>query len=252
MASQYKAFLVFGAIGIALSLPLSGSGSEADVEHHIMAAGYYAREDTDQDWNIRIVGSVPSLCGIYMLVFNAEGHVIRADEVPHGIYPPESPYVINIKKDGVAGDYKIKIIGDQSDYMALNLPLTELKEVYEVARTTIGHAPDRYLMFQVPDSVKELTVSAYKGHLQVYEDRTGKVVADTRNGAYGGDNRKSTFRFSNYVTFSPTVGTTYRLEPECCYFGFGGSTLYTMFTPDGWFLPDEALQDIKWWRLKCY
>lgn len=215
-----------------------------------MPKGYFIQETKDQAWSFNISGNVISMCGIYVIVYDVNKKIIYQGNVPYGKYPLEKPYVITIKKDGAVGDYKIKIIGAQPDFMALNLPLTELKEVYEIkGGTTIGHEKDRYLMFQVPPSQKELTVSAYKGQLQVMEEASGKVVADTSKGKNGGSDQKSKFRFSNYITFKPRPGITYRLEPKAFYFGFGDDTVYAMFKTDGWFSPNPKLREIKWWRL---
>lgn len=218
--------------------------------NHIMPKGYFVQETEDKDWSCTISGDVVSMCGIYVIVYDVNKKIIYQGKVPHGKYSIEKPYVIKIKKDGAVGDYKIKILAAQPDFMAFNLPMTELKEVYEIQSTTIGHDKDRYLMFQVPPGQKELTVSAYKGHLQVTEEATGKVVADTSKGEYGGEERKSKHRYCNYISFNPFPETTYRLEPKSFYFRFGGATIYTMFKPDGWFLPNPKLSEIKWWRLK--
>lgn len=227
-------------------------GCAIKADNHIMPKGYFVRESEDMDWKFRISGEIPSMCGIYVIVYDVTGKVIHQGEVPHGKYPVEKPYVINIPKDGAAGDYKIKIIGAQPDYLGINLPLTNLKEVYEVNRTTIGHEKDRYLLFQVSPNQKQLTVSAYKNHLIVREQKTGKIVADTKKGKYGGDKYKAKFRYSNYISFHPVPGVTYRFEPKSFYFGFSDATLYCMFKPDGWFLPNPKLSEIKWWRLKLY
>lgn len=215
-----------------------------------MPEAYYVRETEDKDWSLNFSGEVVSMCGIYVIVYGVNGEVVHNGMIPYGRYPMEKAYSIKIKKDGVVGDYKIKIIGAQSDFMALNLPLTELKEVYQVSRTTLGNEKGRYLLFQVPPGQNELTVSAYKGQLQVKEEATGKVVADTSKGQYGGDSTKGKFRFSNYVSFNPVPGITYRLEPQSAYFGFGDDTVYAMFAPDSWFLPNPKLIEIKWWRLR--
>ena len=221
-------------------------------DNHLVAKGYFVRESQDMDWEFRISGDIVSMCGIYVIVYDANGKIIHQGEVPHGKYSVDAPYVIKIPKDGLTGDYKIKIIAAQSDFLGINLPLTNLKEVYEVDRTTLGHAKDRYLLFQVAPSQKELTVSAYKNHLVVRDQKTGKIVADTRKGKYGGESRKSKFRYSNYITFKTEPGVVYRVEPKSFYFGFADAKVYAMFKPDGWFLPNPKLSEIKWWRLRLY
>lgn len=227
---------------------LDALGGEFKDDNHIMAKGYFIREAEDQDWAFNISGEVVSMCGIYVIVYDVNKKVIYHGMVPCGKYSLDDPYVIKIKKDGLIGDYKIKIIAAQSDFMSLNLPMTDLKEVYEVQRTTIGHAKDRYLLFQVSPEQTELIIYAYKGQLQVKEDNTRKVVVDTSRGQYGGDASKSKYRFSNYVTFKVIPDVVYRIEPNAFYFGFG-DTIYTMFKPDGWFFPNQKLAEIKWWKL---
>jgi hypothetical protein len=247
------------AAGIAVSIeniaaekPDDTGGCSLKSDNHIMAKGYFVRESTDMDWEFRISGKIPSLCGIYLIVHNAERKIIHQGTVPHGNYPVDTPFVIKIPKDGMTGDYKIKIIAAQPDYLGLNLPLTNLKEVYEFQRGSIGHDKDRYLLFQVAPSQTQLTVSGYKGHLIVREQKTGKTVADTRKGVYGGEKHGAKHRFQNYITFKTAPGVVYRLEPQSFYFGFCDSTVYAMFKPDAWFMPNKKLSAIKWWRLKLY
>lgn len=217
--------------------------------HYIMALGYYVREQEDKDWHINISGKISSLCGIYVIVYDDGGKVVYHGSVPCGEYSDKKPFSIKIPKDGVAGDYKIKIIGAQDDFLGINLPVSDLKEVYYITGTTIGHGKGRYVLFQTPPEQKEVILHAYKGHLKV-KDNTGKVVGDSRKDSkYGGDKYGTKYRYSNYFTLKTSPGVTYRIEPEAFYFGCKEG-LYVMFKPDSWFFPDKKLDNIKWWRLE--
>ncbi len=221
----------------------TGLTIDARAGNQVMADGYYARETTDGPWHIRIVGTVPSLCGAYVLVFGAGGDIVFRARIPHGTYPEDAPLLLKVPADGVTGDYKIKVIGHQRDLLGIQVPMTDLgAEVYGGTSFTIGHDEGRRIAFKVADQ-EELTVSAYKGHLKV-RDAAGRVVADTCGTP---ETPPQVSRYSNLVTFPAKAGETYWIEPTAFYFG-AKSRLFLTFDPDTWFLPNPLLDEVKWWR----
>lgn len=212
----------------------------------VMANACLVREPADREWHLMIRGSIPSLCGAYLLVLDARGKIVHQGVIPHGEYPEASPLVVSIPKDGIAGDYEVKFIGRQDDLLGILYPVSDLPEVYRSPSST-GHSKDALLWFQVPPGQTEATASAYKAHMLV-KDSSGRVVADTRNGQYGGDKYGAKYRFSNYVTFPVSPGTLYSLHPDAMYFGLKPD-VYATFNPAGWFFPDPALASNAWWRI---
>jgi len=237
----------FNAIGFIALTMLCFSFTVMGKGNHIMAKKYYLREADDQIWQLRISGKISSLCGIYVIIYDKNKKVIFNGEVPGGNYPITKPYVVNIPKDGITGDYAVKIIGAQDDYMKINLPISTLPEVYYMESTTIGHDKNRKVHFKVPED-KEIIFSAYKNHLEV-KDSSGKVVADTRNGKYGGSAYKAKFRYCNYIPLKCKKGEVYTILPQSFYFR-SNTGLYVMFKADGWFVPNQQLDKIKWWKLE--
>ncbi len=235
-AAGFTVLMIF-----CFSFSLLGKGN------HIMANRYYIREVKDQPWQLRISGKIPSLCGIYVIIYDKNKKVIFNGAVPGADYPAAKPYIINIPEDGITGDYAVKIIGAQDDYMKIDLPISSLPEVYYMLSTTIGHEKGRKVLFMVPED-KEIILSAYKGHLKV-TDSSGKVVADTRNGKYGGTAYKAKYRYSNYIPVKCKKGEVYTILPEAFYFR-SNVGLYVMFKADGWFVPNKQLDKINWWQVE--
>jgi hypothetical protein len=213
-----------------------------------MVNSYYIREATDQEWNINISGKIPSLCGIYLIVYNKDGKVIFKGSVPRGEYDKAKPFTIKIPKDGVAGDYKVKIIGNQDDYLAIDLPLSNQQEVYYAKSMSMGHAKGNSVIFQTRPDEKEITLSAYKAQL-VVKDLKGNIIADTSNDKAGKDAVLSKDKYSNIVTFKCQPGTDYVLQPEAMYFG-AKDGFFVCMKPGTWFLPDSKLEQINWWELE--
>jgi hypothetical protein len=233
--------LVLGALAL-IPRPLPGQAVQDAEHHHVMAGGYYAREVKDQEWHLRLVGEIPSLCGAYIVIHDAAGKIVYHGVIPHGQYPADRPYVVAIKPDGTVGDYKIVMVGHQNDLLGVTVPYTDLpSEVYGGANFTIGHEPDVEPLFRAPDGVTKMSLGAYKGHLKV-ADQTGRVVADTR---VGGVLKK----YDMTTDFDVKPGDTYRLQLECFYFrSYLPGTLFIAFDPARWFSPTAALDQVKWWE----
>lgn len=219
-----------------------------DFARHLMVNAYYIRETVDQEWNINISGNTPSLCGIYIIVYDKEGKVIFNGPVPHGEYDKTKPFAIKIPKDGVTGDYKVKIIGNQEDYLGIGLPLSNLQEVYYANRMSMGHGKGNSVIFQTRPNEKEITLFAYKAHL-VVKDPKGNMIADTSNEKVVKGTVLSKDKYDNNVTFKCEPGTDYLLQPMAMYFG-AKNGFYVCLKPGTWFLPDSKLEQINWWELE--
>ena len=233
--------MAFGVLALA-PCALPGQVAQKTEPHPVMADGYYAREVRDQEWHLRLVGEIPSLCGAYVVIHDAAGKIIHHGMIPHGTYPADRPYVATIKPDGIVGDYKIVMIGHQNDILGVAAPYTDLPfEVYGGVNFTIGNAPGVDLYFQAPEGIAKMNLGAYCGHLKVL-DSAGKVVADTR---VGGKPKK----YDMTVEFAVKPGETYCLQRECFYFNsYIPGTLFFAFDPARWFCPTSTLDRVKWWQ----
>ncbi len=224
------------------------SSDPAEMIHSVMADGYYIRETKDEEWFIRITGTIPSLAGAYILIFDTTGRKIYAGVIPSGEHPSKAPFVVKVPADGVTGDYKIKLLGHQHDLLGIHVPLTDLRyEVYGGSSFTIGHDKDRRIAFKVSTEQTEVTLAAYKGHLTV-KDADDGVVADTRTSTEPiNEKSNAPFRYCNVVTFPVVMEKTYWIEPQSFYFRTAPS-LFLTFNPKGWFKPDPKLDEVKWWK----
>jgi len=208
----------------------------------VMAGGYYAREAADREWHVKIVGEIPSLCGAYLVIHDAKGKSVFHGKVPHGKYPEDKPFVVTVKPDGITGDYKIVLCGNQDDLLGVQVPLTDLPfEVYGGTNFSLGHDADAKPWFKGPPGVSKIKLGAYKGQLKVL-DKNGGVVADTRQS-------KMVEKYDNVVEFPITPGESYQIIRETMYFRCATpNTLFLCFDPARWFRPDEALDKVKWWE----
>ena len=184
--------------GLAALLAVAGLAAEPmPPVSQVMADGYYVRETRDQAWQLRITGEIPSLCGAWILVHDRAGRKVVSRQIPHGLYSEEAPWVLEVPRDGIEGDYVIRIIGHQRDLLGIRVPLSDLPgEVYGGNSFTIGHEPGRRIAFQVDESRHQVKLGAYKGHLTV-RDATNGIVADTRQHAL--PDSDSVFRYSKVV-----------------------------------------------------
>jgi len=212
--------------------------------YNIMADGYYAREEKDGDWRVRIVGEIPSLCGAYLLIHDENGKVVYHGVVPHGSYTEEKPFVAKVPRDGIAGDYRIKMVGHQDDKLGVLAPWTDLpREVYGSGGFSTGHDARIKPVFKTPEGVEKMHLGAYKGQLKVYDSK-GAVVADTeKTGKLHG-------KYDNAVEFPVTPDETYTLERKCMYFrSYIPRTCFLAFDESKWFCPSPKLDEVKWWEL---
>lgn len=213
------------------------------VRYNVMAGGYYAREVKDQEWHLTLTGEIPSLSGAYVVVHDAQGKLIHSGVIPHGKYPPEKPFRVTVKPDGVVGDYKIIILGYQDDLLGLVTPFTDLPlEVYGGGSMSMGHEPTAKPYFMVPEGVTKMKLGAYAGSFQVY-DADNKVVADSRK-----EGVKE--KYDNTVEFPVTPGKVYRFERQSMYFrSYTPGAFYIALSRERCFVPSPELDKVKWWEL---
>lgn len=232
-----------GAITLAAAIGLCAAAQPPAKTHFtMMAGGYYAREDTDREWHVRLVGEIPSRCGAFIVIHDAKGKAIFHGKVPCGKYPEEKPFIVTVKPDGVTGDYKIVLCGHQDDLLGVQVPFTDLPfEVYGGTNFSMGHEPEAKPWFKAPPGVTKIKFGAYKGHLKIL-DKNGRVVADTRQS-------KVVEKYDNMVECPVVPGESYQLIREVMYLRCASPrTLFLCFDPARWFRPDEALDEVKWWE----
>ena len=207
---------------------------------HMMARGYYFREPVDQDWEIRVIGQIPSLPGCYYILHDADGRLMLKRHVPHGVYTRAKPFVIRFPRDRKTGDYKLVVLGQQEDLLGPRMPISTLPyEVYGRTYFTAGHN-DTALFFTVPEGVTKRNIRGYKGNIRVYEG--DKLVADAKK-----DGKLAGYDWS--VDFPVEAGKFYWVERKCFYFR-SSDGLLLVFDRKRWFVPDPKLDDHQWWELK--
>jgi hypothetical protein len=233
-----------GLFFMAGTLPAQESG---DVHGLLQGSAYYAREDTDREWHVRLVGTIASFGGAYIVIHDAKGKSVYHSAIPRGDYTEANPFHVAVRADGITGDYKITLVGYEGDLLGIKLPLTDLPEVYGGTRFTLGPVSGPQPSFQVPEGVRRITLAAYKGQVRVLKtDKT--VVADSASqGRYAGDGADKNFRFCQVVEVPVMAGETYVLAPQCHYLRCQ-EPLFLTFRAAQWFLPDPALDDVKWWK----
>lgn len=208
------------------------------VEPRLMMSNIYFHEDHDQPWELRIVGTVTSLPGVFLIIHDARGRITLKHHVPHGRYTADQPLIIPIPKDAYAGDYRMIILGYQEDIRGLHMPLASLpKEVYGGTVFAARNAPPLY--FKAPPGVETLSIRSSSGKQQVYEG--DQVVLDT-----GTDGE---LQGRNWVA-------PLKVKPDAVY-NFRNLNVFYFGSPDGlllcfdinrWFVPDNKITEIKWWK----
>ncbi len=217
------------------------------------AGGYYAREDRDQLWHIRISGELPRQPGVLILVLSAEGRLVHRAQIPSGVYPANKPYTIAVKPDGVTGDYLIKIVGHQHNLTGMLLPLTDLPyEVYGGSAFAIGYGGPkqvRTVALRVPNDDKPVILSGWRANLRV-RDQQGRVVVDSKTDLVAEGTPQRYWGSGYFEVHAPLqVQQTYWLEPYESLYIFFKEPAYLTFEPRAWFLPDPRLLELSWWRL---
>lgn len=199
----------------------------------------FARETVDQAWSIRLVGSVPSLPGCFLIVHDASGKQLVRRVIPHGEYPPDKALKMEFPADGSAGEYRIVLVGFENDLMSLQLPLTDLPlEVY--GGDHFAAAATSRLFFRAPAGKTSMPVASYGGSLRVFEN--DKEVLDTKR-----DGKLE--RYDWRAELPLKADAVYRLEPYACRYFRAHEGIHLAVDPAHWFVPDPKLEEFKWWQL---
>lgn len=233
----------------------SSAKAAAPLARSLMADGYYVREVKDQEWHIRIAGTLPRQPGLYLIVLGAEGKRIFQGEVPSGTYTDDTPFVLTVPADGVTGDYVLKFIGQQDNLTGLRMPLTDLPfEVYGGINFAVGYGKgpgqERKVAFKVPPGVTRVPMNGWRGDIRVLK-ADGSVLSDSKTDAVpeGAPNRVFG---KNYVEIQPTVeaGQTYWIDPYGVLYVNFKEPMYLTFDPARWFQPPATMDinKMKWWK----
>ena len=228
-------------VGIAYRVVARPFRAEAPLVRHLRMAATYVREARDQAWHIRVTGTLPTPPGLYLIVYNERGDIVRHGEIPSGTYSPAAPFLLEVPADGVAQQYVIKLLGVNANLHGIVLPMTDLPfEVYE--GTFVMPYPAgkeiRRLAFQANPGMKKVTFTGGVRNMRVL-DAKGAVVADNRA--------------ADALNFTPQPGRTYWLDPGNAH-QFqnpkGAEKTYLTFDPQRWFSPTITwdLDSRPWWK----
>jgi len=194
--------------------------SEGD---HLLFNEVCVREKSDQTWSLRIQGRVPSMAGCYVIVHEARGNLVLKEHIPYGDYTGDRAQTLTIPKDGWVGEYRLVVVGRESDIRGLELPLTDLKsEVY--GRTLFATRARKPLWFLAEKGEAAQKFSGTSGVVQILKD--GKPLVD-----------------------APQVGELYSLDTSKTFYFKATPGAYVSFSSERVFLPDANLEAIAWWQL---
>lgn len=204
-------------------LPCLGLGA-AGGGAHLLFGEACVREPVDQAWQLRLSGRVDSLAGCSVVIHDAVGQSVWRAFVPHGNYSAESPFVLEVPKDGRAGDYRIVVVGRERDVLGLDLPLSTLsQEVY--GYTLFATRSGKPLWFLAAPGVTHVKVSGHSGPIRVL----------TQPGA--GEEARVL-----------TPGKLYALDTAKTYYFKADPGIHLAFAPDRCFVPEAKLRQFAWWQ----
>ncbi len=245
MCSTWSAALRAGAAAILLA-GIAGAQGERPV---IISSAYDAffREPADREWRLFFTGEVPvySWAGAALVVHDATGRVVHREVIPRGVYPEDKPYVVTLKPDGLAGDFRVVMVGHQIQFLGpCGMVRSDLPfETYGGARATVAGAPAHKPWFRAPEGVTTMKLGASKGRLRVL-DRAGKAIADTRQNPLkekGGD----------AVEFPVTPGQAYQVELDAAgaaVVAYAPERIHLSHSPEQAFNPAPGLAEAKFWK----
>lgn len=233
---------LFCVIGTLL---VSSALADAPLTRSLMFDTCCVRETRDQEWHVRIVGTLPRGPGLYAMVYNDEGKRIVTCEIPFGVYTDAKPFLLTVPADGLAQEYVIKLVGQQDNFTGIRLPMTDLPfEVYRGRYFAIGYptAPNqvRKVAFKLGPGMK-FAAQGHTGGFRILNAK-GELVADSSK---DGPKEKG-------ALFEPAlrVGETYWIDPPGIFYLGARDPLYLTFDPDRWFAPAGKLDIDKlgWWK----
>ena len=234
---------VAGLLMVGMGGPVRAQPFSADTAllRHLRMKATYVRETRDQAWHIRAAGTVPTPPGLYVIVYNERGDIVRHGEIPSGTYSTAAPFLLEVPADGIAQQYVIKLLGVNASLHGITLPMTDLPfEVYE--GTFVMPYPVsreiRRLAFRANPGMKKVTFTGGVRNMRVL-DAKGAVVADNKT--------------VDELNLTPRPGQTYWLDPgNANQFQNpkGTEKTYLTFDPRRWFFPTIAwdLDSRPWWK----
>jgi hypothetical protein len=228
-------------------------GGEVGLTRRLKFSTCYVREKVDGVWHMRVVGSVPRPPGLFVIVFNEAGEIVRRGEIPTGAYTQEKPFLLDVPADGKAQQYVIKLVGQQDNYEGVELPMTDLPgEVYGDNNFALLYRLDRpdlhrQVAFQVPEGGEKFQVRAGGSHVRILDEKR-EVVADSRK-----DGSKGTDGSTMLLSAQLRAGRIYWLDFDvgnALYFGVTPGPVRVTFDPDRWFEPrlEWELEKRPWWK----
>ena len=231
------------SILLGLGATCQGLAQEAHPPEPLTFQEVSFRETTDQAWTLRFAGKIPSRAGCYVLVHDKDSRVVAMAHIPYGAHPENDPFIVEIPRDGISGDYRLVIVGKQADKMGIALPVSDIAlEVYgsfQFAKN--GKDP---LWFIAPPEVIELQFLAHRGTLEVL-DANGNVLAETA--------QSPEFKaYTTVVKVKVEPGKVYGIRPGVTgyYMNVGEKgRIDVAFDPAKLFVPDAQLQKVVWWQL---
>jgi hypothetical protein len=227
----------------------------APLTRQLQMSACYVKETTDRAWKVRITGDLPRGPGIYVIVYDEAGEVVKRDAVPFGTYDVAKPYTLAVPADGKAQQYVIKLLGQQDNLNGMALPLTDLPlEVYGDGSYSLGYGTaagqKRMVAFQVADE-QPLHLQGWSGNYRIL-DAQGATVFDSAQAMLpeGDPTKKGGPRYVEMiVTLKP--GRTYWFEPYgVMYWARLNGRLFLTFDPPRWFEPKLSwtLDERPWWK----
>jgi hypothetical protein len=233
-------------LGMCGRAPAQAISPDTPRVRHLEMGATYVRESRDLAWHIRVTDRVPTPPGLYVVVYDEKGDILKHGEIPAGPYSPEAPFAMEIPADGLAQQYVIKLLGSYQNFSAVRLPMTDLPfEVYEGSRggTTFGvpygaGRETRRLAFQVKPGTQKVALTGGVNNMR-FLDSQGVAIADNRaDGA---------------LTMSPKPGQTYWLDPgnaRQVQTTKESAKIFLALDPERWFCPTVTwdLESRPWWK----
>lgn len=227
---QMRSRVVLHRTGVALwSLVLLGlhhmpvtAEASAD-KKSLLFSEAIVRETLDQDWTLRLRGTVPSLAGCYVLVHDSAGNLLIKRHIPHGEYREGHPLELTVPKNGRVGDYRIVVVGREADVRGFGLPLTDLQfEVY--GHSLFATRSQGPLWFQAQPGSAQQKFSGTSGEVRV-------------------------LREMQPVAGPLEPGQIYALDTSKTFYFSANPGVFLSFSPERTFIPEAKIQEIAWWRL---
>lgn len=234
-----------GVAIVTLSMCATGRAADAPLTRSLMFDTCCVKETRDQEWHIRIVGTLPRGPGLFAMVFNEEGKRIVATPVPFGTYTEAKPFVLTVPADGAAQEYVIKLVGQQDNFTGIRLPMTDLPfEVYRGRYFAIGYPTAAGQLRRVAFKLTPEAKFAGRGHGGGFRilDATGTLLGDS---AKDGPKERGAF-----YELALKAGETYWIDPPGTFYFETREPTCLTFDPERWFAPSGKpdIEKLEWWK----